>query len=716
MSAPPTRIERFTPAGVAPIAAAERANILIVDDRPDKRLVFRTILEELGENLVTADSGEEALRWLLENECAVILLDVNMPGMDGLETAELIRTRRKSAHTPIIFITAFADEIHTERGYSLGAVDYILSPVMPNVLCSKVRALVQLFKLNAELKKRADERVALAREQAARTMAEQSQRRAAFLAELARVMGSSLDVGSILKGASWLVVPFLADYCSILVVGPDGKMRERRAAMVPNWEEQCGCKGPAFDELLAGLEARVMTSRTRAIHQSGAPRLDGGSKTEMRGELAAFPLIARGTTLGVLFLGRSAALDPFNRDDIDLAENISERVAGTIDNSLLFMKLQETDRRKTEFLATLSHELRNPLAPLRTALHAMRLSNPPDADRLRQLRDMMERQVSHMTRLVEDLLDVSRITSGNIELRKERLDVVKELGNALESCQSRIASAGHKVTLKLPEQSLIVNADHTRLQQMLENLLMNAAKYTEPGGRIDISAGAEGSEAVIRIRDTGIGISAEQMPQIWGLFVQVDESPERTRRGLGIGLALVTDLVGRHGGSVEAFSEGLGKGSEFILRLPRAPDSVLPEPVPPPSRGTEMPDKPLRVLVVDDNIDAAESFCTMLDLLGQQTAIAHDGGAALQTAEEFQPELIFLDIGLPVLTGTEVAKRLRQNPKLSGVYLVALSGYGTEQDRAKSMAAGFDEHRTKPLDPDLLPQILRAAESRRESA
>jgi signal transduction histidine kinase len=712
MDAPFAKIERVNPAAVplAPITQ-ERANILIVDDRPDKRLVFRTILDELGENLVTADSGEEALRWLLENECAVILLDVNMPGMDGLETAELIRSRRKSAHTPIIFITAFADEIHTAKGYSLGAVDYILSPVMPNVLCSKVRALVQLYKLNVELKKRADERVALAREQAARYMAEQSQRRAAFLAELARVMGSSLDVGSILKGASWLVVPFLADYCSITVIGPEGRIRETRSAMVPNWGQQTGCEGPLFEEALAGLQARVLTSRTRAIHPPGP--IDPAVPGVPRGELAAFPLIARSATLGVLFLGRSAALDPFSRDDIDLAESIAERVAGTIDNSLLFAKLQEADRRKTEFLATLSHELRNPLAPMRTALHAMRVLNPPDAGRVAQLRDMMDRQVTHMTRLVEDLLDVSRITSGNIELRKQRLDVASEVGQALESCQSRIASAGHKVTLTLPDQPVFVDADHTRFQQMLENLLINAAKYTEAGGSIDISAAAENGDAVIRIRDNGIGIAPEQMPHIWGLFVQVDESPERTRRGLGIGLALVQDLAARHGGSVDAKSEGLGKGSEFTLRIPLASQLAVTQFDDDAKEAADMPDKPLRVLIVDDNVDAAESFRTMLDLLGQETAIAHDGGAAIDVAMSFKPELVFLDIGMPVMSGTEVAKRLRKDASLNGVYLVALSGYGTEQDRAKSIASGFDEHRTKPLDPDLLPGILRTAQERK---
>src|SRR5262245_34595114 len=231
------QIPVISPADEALAAAPplERSNILIVDDRLDKRVVFRTILEELDQNIITASSGEEALRWLLDNDCAVILLDVNMPGMDGLETAELIRSRRKSAHTPIIFITAFADEMHTARGYSLGAVDYILSPVVPNILRSKVKALVQLHRLNAELKKRLDERVALVREQAARTMAEESQRRATFLAEAAQVMASTLDVDTIVKGTAGLTVPFLADYASIVLADEGGKTGTGRTAAVAGW-------------------------------------------------------------------------------------------------------------------------------------------------------------------------------------------------------------------------------------------------------------------------------------------------------------------------------------------------------------------------------------------------------------------------------------------------------------------------------------------------
>jgi CheY-like chemotaxis protein len=361
----PLPLSGMTPEPGAGGAPLERSNILIVDDRLDKRVVFRTILEELDQNIVTASSGEEALRWLLDNECAVILLDVNMPGMDGLETAELIRSRRKTSHTPIIFITAFADEMHTARGYSLGAVDYILSPVVPNILRSKVKALVQLHRLNAELKRRSDERVALVREQAARTMAEENQRRASFLAEATQVMASSLDVDTILKGASTLLVPFLADFAAVMLAGDDGAVRARRSSGVAGWDHYLNHARSAFDSLLAEMQMRAAHGSAHEVAQSlAAPgMLEDGEAP--KGEVHAFPLITRGKARGALLL----ALGPSGRrlagQDLSLAENLAGRVASALENCLLYEEIQQADRRKNEFLATLSHELRNPLAPMR---------------------------------------------------------------------------------------------------------------------------------------------------------------------------------------------------------------------------------------------------------------------------------------------------------------------------------------------------------------
>ncbi|HXS51550.1 MAG TPA: response regulator [Usitatibacter sp.] len=702
---------------IAPVEGAlaeapvpERSNILIVDDRLDKRVVFRTILEDLDQNIVTASSGEEALRWLLDNDCAVILLDVNMPGMDGLETAELIRSRRKSSHTPIIFITAFADEMHTARGYSLGAVDYILSPVVPNILRSKVKALVQLHRLNAELKKRADERVALAKEQAARTMAEESQRRASFLAEATQVMASSLDVDTILNGASVLVVPFLADYGSMVLLNDDGSVRARRHSCVAGWEQYMGTQRAAFEALLEQQQARAMGEGSHQfIDRLSAAPADGDRDTSPAGEVHAFPLITRGKARGVLLLAMGPSARHLAGHDLSLADNLAGRAASALENCLLYEEIQSADRRKNEFLATLSHELRNPLAPLRSALHMLR-TQPLERERMGPLLQTMDRQVAQMTRLVEDLLDISRITRGAIELRRETLDVAAEVRHALESCRGPIEGGQHEVVVGLPEAALHVVADRVRLQQILENVILNAVKYTDRGGRIAVSAEAELSDVVIRVSDNGIGIAPEKLAQVWDLFVQVDESPDRTRKGLGIGLALVRDLVKRHGGSVEAHSEGLGKGSTFTVRLPRAArHDMAAQAAPSAAEAVRPGEGGRRVLIVDDNVDAAETLAMMLELLGHETRQAHDGNDALRVAQEYHPELVFMDIGLPGLTGHEVVKRMRADLAMKEAYIVALSGYGTEEDRRKSFESGFDTHLVKPLDPSQLPQILCGA-------
>jgi signal transduction histidine kinase/DNA-binding response OmpR family regulator len=692
----------------------ERSNILIVDDRLDKRVVFRTILEELDQNIITASSGEEALRWLLDNECAVILLDVNMPGMDGLETAELIRSRRKSAHTPIIFITAFADEMHTARGYSLGAVDYILSPVVPNILRSKVKALVQLHRLNAELKKRSDERVALVKEQAARSMAEEQQRRANFLAEATQVMASSLDVDTILKGASGLVVPFLADFGAIVMVGEGDSLRAQRSSVVAGWEPYLGARRKDFEARLAEVQRLAIESGTRETgDRLMAAPADGDAPDDAPfGEIHAFPLTARGKTRGALLL----ALGPSGRRlagaDLSLADSLAGRAASALDNCLLYEEIQKNDQRKNEFLATLSHELRNPLAPMRAALHMLR-SQTVDPQRSKSLLETMDRQVAQMTRLVEDLLDISRITRGAIELRRETLDASHEVRNAIESCQGQIEIGGHNVSVSLPREPLQVVADRVRLQQILENIILNATKYTEPGGRIEIAGENTLSEVVISVRDNGIGISPDKLAQVWDLFVQVDESPERIRKGLGIGLALVRDLVKRHGGTVEAASDGLGKGSTFTVRFPRAVRGDARAAEPAVSAKAEAASASKRVLIVDDNLDAAETLAMMLELLGQQTRQAHEGNGALQAAIEYKPEVVFMDIGLPGLSGHQVAERMRKDLGMTDTYIVALSGYGTEEDRRKSLYAGFDNHYVKPLDPSALPTILAEADRRR---
>jgi len=369
-------------------------------------------------------------------------------------------------------------------------------------------------------------------------------------------------------------------------------------------------------------------------------------------------------------------------------------------------QLAEADRRKDQFLATLAHELRNPLAPLGNALQILRLAATPA--QAEQARELMERQVRQMTRLIDDLLDVSRITLGRIDLRRERIELAGAVNQSVETCRASLAAAGHELAILLPAETLILDADPVRLTQILENLLTNAIRYTDPGGRISLTVSREGDEALFRLSDSGVGIAPEKLHQIWEPFVQADPSIERSRTGLGIGLTLVRKLVRLHGGTVEVHSAGLGHGSEFLLRLPLAGDrrGRGAEAKPPPAEAALPSARPLRVLVVDDNLDQAESFCLLLEMMGQEVRMAHDGPAALVAAAGFRPELVLLDIGLPGMSGFEVARRLRQAPGPDAPVVIAVSGYGTDEDRRRSQEAGFDAHWVKPVELDVLRQMI----------
>ncbi len=363
--------------------------------------------------------------------------------------------------------------------------------------------------------------------------------------------------------------------------------------------------------------------------------------------------------------------------------------------------LSEADRNKTEFLAALSHELRNPLAPLRHSLEILRLAGS-DHQTAERARGVMDRQLFQMTRLVDDLLDVSRLTQGKIELRKERIDLTKVLNQIVEAYRPTLLASGQELVDRLTAQPLAVDADPVRMAQVVENLLLNSAKYSAPGTRIELESVSEGGEAVIRVRDNGVGIAPEMLPLIWDLFMQVDRALDRTGAGLGIGLTLVRSLVQMHGGSVEAHSEGVGRGSEFTVRLPLA-RSAQPRREP---KHAVAPARSHRVLVVDDSIDQAESLGLLLELMGNEVRVAHDGLAAIAAASAFRPEVAFLDIGLPGMDGYEIAQRLRHDVGLIDTFIIALSGYGTDEDRRRTQQAGFNLHLTKPVLPDRLRRAL----------
>ncbi len=367
--------------------------------------------------------------------------------------------------------------------------------------------------------------------------------------------------------------------------------------------------------------------------------------------------------------------------------------------------LKEADRRKDEFLAMLAHELRNPLAPVRNALHVLRASGGagPAAE---GVREMMERQVGHMVRLVDDLLEVSRITRGKIELRKERVELAAVVRSAVETSRPLIEAARHGLTVSLPPGPVPLEADPVRLAQVVANLLNNAAKYTEECGQIWLAARRDGGAAVVSVRDSGVGIRADVLPRVFDLFAQADGTLQRAQGGLGIGLTLVKRLVEMHGGTVTAHSEGPGKGSEFVVRLPLAgearPAAAAPQAGEPPAAAAR------RILVVDDNRDAADSLGLLLRFLGHEVRVAHDGPAALEAARAWRPAVVLLDIGMPGMDGYAVARALRALPELEGVVLIALTGWGQEEDRRRSRAAGFDHHLIKPVDLEALQALLAA--------
>ena len=379
--------------------------------------------------------------------------------------------------------------------------------------------------------------------------------------------------------------------------------------------------------------------------------------------------------------------------------------------------LREADRRKDEFLATLSHELRNPLAPIRNAVQILALRGDDPAV-VAQTIEVMDRQVQQMVRLVDDLLEVSRIGRGKIGLQKAPVGVAEIVSTAVETSRPLVEAHHHKLTVSLPERPMQIEADAARLAQVLSNLLNNAAKYTKEGGRIELIAEQVNGDVVLRVRDNGIGIAPEMLPKVFDMFAQVEGAVDRSQGGLGIGLTLARRLVEMQGGKLEAHSAGLGKGSEFVVRLP-----ALLEPLAESARkpaedfSAQGANGSRRILIVDDNVDSAESMAVLLRLEGHEVRLAHDGLVALEEAYAFQPDVMFLDLNLPEMDGFEVARRLRQEPAMKSMTLVAMTGYGREEDRRRTQDAGFQLHLIKPIDFDILHDLLSStpeSQSRKE--
>jgi signal transduction histidine kinase/DNA-binding response OmpR family regulator len=701
----------------------DRTSILVVDDLPEKLVVFRTVLEELGQELVLVRSGSEALREVLHRDFAVILLDVNMPDIDGFETAGLIRKYKRSAHMPIIFITAYADEMQTSLGYSLGAVDYILSPLVPEVLRSKVRVFVELHKMQRRLRRQSEERLALVAAEAARRAAEENTRRSSFLARASQALGDSLDAEVSTRTLLQLVVPALGRLA--LLVG----MSE---AGLPARTTACVCTADRAGRTVQGeLDALPPEARQalwQALESKARIELDAVALSALVAHGAwgdaplpplrlgeVLPLVTGNRVLGILLVATDSAPQEWGA-----LEELASRAAVAFENVRLYRsleteieerrqaenKLQQSNRRKDEFLAMLSHELRNPLAPIRNAIEVIRRLAPADP-RLARANDVMDRQVNHLTRLVEELLDVARISQGKIVLQLEPVDLLGVVAHSVETVRPMIDARNHTLTLALPEQAVWMRGDFARLSQVVANLLNNAAKYTEDGGLIHLSLTVEADGmAVVSVRDNGIGIDDDLLPNVFDLFEQGKRTLDRAQGGLGVGLTLVQRLVEMHNGRVAAHSGGPGKGAEFKVHLPCLVEvGQLPAMA---SQTQSVASTGCRVLVVDDNNDAAESIAMFLGMLGHEVKTVADGLVALACAPVYAPCVVVLDIGLPGLDGYEVARRLRKLPQLQHALLVAVTGYGSKGDQERALEAGFDLHLVKPADPCALADAISA--------
>ncbi len=528
-------------------------NILMVDDQPAKLLAYEAMLGEMGENLIKATSAREALACLLQDDIAVVLMDVQMPEMDGFELATMIRQHPRCERTAIIFVSAIhMSDIDKVKGYETGAVDYVSVPVIPEILRAKIKVFIELHRKTAELERLNEE-----------------------------------------------------------------------------------------------LEERVR-ARTNDLEASLTRLRESETRLRLQGE-----------------------------------------------------QLADADRRKDEFLAMLAHELRNPLAPIRTAVELLRRSEGTTKD-IQWVTDMVDRQVTHLVRLVDDLLDASRISRGKMVLTRNVLELNGLVADAVESMRA-VEGREHELVLSPAPAPIYVDADAVRLTQVVLNLLNNAVKFTPKAGRISLSVETAGDHVDVRIRDTGQGIAANDLARVFEMFYQGASGSDKA--GLGLGLTLVQTLVDMHGGTVSAQSPGPGMGSEFSVRLPvvAAPAQVDAQArrTVPASDGARR-----RILVVDDNRDAVESLAELLRMNGSEVDVAFDGEEAIKAASEFQPEVVLLDIGMPIVDGYTAAKAIRRQSNGRGVWLVAMTGWGQAEDKRRAMEAGFDAHLVKPVSIDALLNLL----------
>jgi PAS domain S-box-containing protein len=629
--------------------------VLLADDNADMREYVRSLLGRRYRFSSVGD-GRSALESIRQSPPDLLLTDVMMPGLDGFELLAALRADERTRTLPVILISARAGEESRIEGLAAGADDYLVKPFTARELRALVESQLHLARVRRDT------------EDALRIRAEQ------FETLLQRA-----PLGVYLIDADFRVREANPIACAAIGLEAADLIGRRLDDVI-----RPACDEATIAEFVGNLRHVMQSGESLTMAEQEVVRIDRGANEYYEWRIDRISLPDGDVGLVCYFM--------------DISQQVLARKG--IEESRA--ALQDADRRKDDFLATLAHELRNPLAPIASGLHALQLLEN-DAATTSRLHKMLNRQVEHMVRLVDDLMEVARITRGKIEIEKRRVDLATIIEGAVEVAKPYIGTRKHQLVVDIGDEPLHLDADLVRVEQTLANLLNNAARYTEEGGTIRLRARRDGSDAVVIVQDNGIGISAEMLPKVFEPFTQVQTGRSRGHGGLGVGLTLARTLVELHGGTLEARSEGIGKGSEFTVRLPLAAElhgdtrsPVAQEPRP----GSH------RVLVVDDHRDAAEAMAAMLQIIGMDVRVAHDGATALDMMETFQPSVVLLDIGMPGMDGYEVARRARLQPFGSVASLVALTGWGQDEDFERSKAAGMDAHLVKPADRARLEALL----------
>jgi PAS domain S-box-containing protein len=647
------------PLAAAPETIADRrfastfgARVLLADDNPDMRAYVVGLLAPNYQVEAVGD-GRAALEAVRRERPEIIVCDVMMPRLDGFGVIQALRQDEKLRDLPVILLSARAGEEARIEGLDAGADDYLVKPFFARELLARVGALLERTHLHRQI---------VEEQRAAQVSAQRRTAQFETLLSEAPLGVYLLDSALRIREVNPTARPVFGD--SPELIGADFRVLMRRF-----WERQYA------DEIIAIFERTLATGEPHFVPERIEKRADSQKVEAYEWQTSRIPLPEG--EFGVVCYFR------------DISPQVRTR-----------LQLEDADRQKDEFLAMLAHELRNPLAPIRTASELLKRTPQPD-ERAQTAIDIVKRQVNHLTRLVDDLLDISRITRARIELKRRDVGLADIVAQALETVEPMLREKHHHVSTTADLVPLVVNGDPARLVQCVANLLTNAIKYTDPHGQIRIETRAEADDAVISVTDNGTGIAADLLPQIFDLFVQSKRTLDRAQGGLGIGLSVVKRLVEMHGGQVSASSPGIGQGSTVTIRLPRVGEKSVTEPA---ERVPRVPAR--RTLVVDDNQDAAESLAMLLSLDGHEVQAVFTAEDALERAQSFRPQVMLLDIGLPGMDGFEVARRVRALEGGREIRLVALTGYGQNEDRQRALAAGFDEHLVKPVEPDKLAQTL----------